>query len=159
MNLHRYPLIAAALLAGCTTLNQPAVLNTVADVAQLAASTGTAVDLAAHPEHRAAFNVGLAALNKLINDGQYDPAALQAALAKLPLDVLRGPNGALVTSTAVGVFELATGTMFDITTAPAVQLVAVHIRDGVAAGLGTPQTRSRSVAPSYSITPKQRKVL
>jgi len=125
-------LVPALLLGpGCRTLADGQLLNQVAVIAGSAARLGTQADLQAHPEHRAAFEVGRLLLDGFLNAGDYDAAKLQRVLGELPIREFRGENGALIIEGAVLVYSVLSATLFDAQSAPAIQTLAVAIRDGI----------------------------
>lgn len=70
-----------------------------------AASLGTAYAIAKHPEWRPEFEAGLAALDALIAQNNFDPAAFHQALLKLPIKELKSGEAALAIQAATILFH------------------------------------------------------
>lgn len=162
------PIALAGLLLGCQTVNSPFV-GIAANIAQSAARLGVLYDLQANPQHRIAFEVGKVALDGFLNAGDFNALKLQTLLQSLPIDQFKGERGAIIVEGAVLIYSIATATMFDVRSAPAVQMIATAIRDGLAAGLagsGSTITTARGAVmgkaaviveePGYQIIPASR---
>jgi hypothetical protein len=152
-------IITAAVLVFCTgcktTTSNEQNIQLAATIARTAATAGTIYDLRAHPEHRVGLEAGVLALDMLIKDENYDPAALTDALSKLPIQVFQGQDGALIVTGIVSVFDLFTSTQFDVQSRPATKAMLTAIRDGVKAGLAATANRAwkPTVKPNYTIEP------
>ena len=135
------PLLIVALslpsLTGCAMLKKNVTPETLQLTLQTVAQTGASVRLANHPEDAPRFALAVGALNLLLADGQFSAADLQAALATLPVNELKGDTGTLIIDAAVVVYQLATGGKSPIESAPYVVAAATGIRDGLKAALPT----------------------
>lgn len=141
--------IAAPILCfGCratTPGTVPAWIEVASIIAQNAVAVGVAMDLQAHPEHRIPFQIAESALTGMVDRQNWNAADFVAILKALPVTYFQGPNGVLVVTTIASVFDLASGTWLDVSTAPAVERVMRSVRDGLRAGLQSTQTTTRSL--------------
>lgn len=125
---------AMLLFCGCaSTANSPWV-PAAGLIAQVAAREGTLARLRAHPEELAAFEVGHAALGKIVEGDQWDPATLKAALAQLPVSQLAGGQSVLFIGDLVQLWD-ATSPELTAESAPALQAVVVGVYRGVGQAL------------------------
>lgn len=103
-------LIALLSLSACVTTPQgakapdPAVLRVVA---MEAAAVGSQMWLANNPDDREKFELARTSLRALIATGNGTPADLRAALISLPIDQLKGQNGAVIITSAVILLDSA----------------------------------------------------
>lgn len=85
-------LILLVFLLGCTTLT-PDRIQVLAMIAGQAAQVGAQEWLVKHPEHRAAFNLVMVAINNFVRSGETNMAKYTALLESLPTSTLRGEAG------------------------------------------------------------------
>ena len=103
--------VAAATLTftpGCkstSTGEVPRSVRVVSSIAETAAYFGTVKRLQDHPGEREIFNVAVLALQRLVDQQNYDPIAFAEALKGLPINELSGPDGDIYISTIVGVWD------------------------------------------------------
>jgi len=129
-------LIVSALLffTGCVTApdgTKQVDYNRVANIAGVAADIGTRAVLAKNPEHRADFAAVEQALNALIDAKNYDPAAFSAALSSLRVRELKGPNGQIIISAAVIIWDEAAQFATGLDQRTLVALTLTRVRDGI----------------------------
>src|SRR5688572_15902716 len=112
----RFMLVAAVAAAtltftpGCKApsgaVNEvPRSVRVVSSIAETAAYFGTVKRLQDHPGDREIFNVAVLALQRLVDQQNYDPIAFAEALKGLPINELSGPDGDIYISTIVGVWD------------------------------------------------------
>jgi hypothetical protein len=83
----------------------PRSVRVVSSIAETAAYFGTVKRLQDHPGEREIFNVAVLALQRLVDQQNYDPIAFAEALKGLPMNELSGPDGDIYISTIVGVWD------------------------------------------------------
>jgi hypothetical protein len=133
--------LSAVLLlpSGCVTgpdgRSAPSPL--LLSITSRAAATGARLHLAAHPDQRPAFAVAKATLDSLIHDGNYDPALLAEALRGLPVDMLKGLEGALLVSDLIVVWDSTAGEATRIEKTTWIKPMMEAVRNGLAEALDT----------------------
>lgn len=137
-------LLSCLWFAGCATTNStntdPAAVEAariarMTTVAELAAFTGTSLRLQSHPQDRPLFEASLAALDVLVSDQNYDPAALQGALQKLPIKELQGEQGALILGAALILYDSYARDVVKLDRSIYVLPVINAVRSGISRGL------------------------
>lgn len=134
MNIKSLLICAALTLSiGCSTMSTEQRINNVASLANLAAYTGTAIHLEDNEQDAPFFAAAVAALDKLADDGTYQPAELLAALEVLPVDMLNDSGGksAIIITGAVMLFDQGANQLITPDTPQAVRQIAAAIRDGI----------------------------
>lgn len=130
-------IVAVLLLAGCATTSQPNQLAWFRLVGQLAAYDGATIRLRNHPEDRAAFAKAQAALQQFNAAEQWDPTMLVLLLKNnLPVNELKSDNAALIFTSALLIFQQATGPI-EIRTPELVKAFAGGIDAGLTMALAT----------------------
>lgn len=132
-------LILLAILAGltgCASVPPEQRIARMATLAELAAYTGSSVDLTAHPDHKVYYEASLAALDGLLQSANYDPTAFARALQQLPVKELRGDTGAIVVNSAVILWHEYAAEVVNLDTTQYVRPVIVSVRNGLARSLG-----------------------
>ncbi len=144
----RFMLVAAFAAAtltftpGCkspsTDGGVPRSVRVVSSIAETAAYFGTVKRLQDHPGEREIFNVAVLALQRLVDQQNYDPIAFAEALKGLPINELSGPDGDIYISTIVGVWDafLQDTVALDQSTVvgPVISKVLSGMRRGIARG-------------------------
>lgn len=87
-------LVAACLFCSCSSLT-PERVDILAQIAGQAAQFGTQQWLKDHPDHRDAFALVLAELQRLLKAGETNQAQYATNLNGLPTATLAGPSGAV----------------------------------------------------------------
>ena len=144
-------LLLILCLPGCKTgPDKPPPNAFLIAVAGEAAYLGTAIDLQKNPAHRPYFDTTKLALDRLINDGTWDPVAFRLVLARLTEKVgpLRGETGAIALDAALLLFTTSTGYV-DLEKSPQFRAYVIAIRDGLARGLtgAVPRARQLTLPP------------
>lgn len=125
-------LLLLVLVAGCASgLTPDQKLNRWAMAAQQAAKIGAMADLQRHPEHREAYAASVAMLAAVT-----DPTQLAAALDALPIRQLHGPDGTIVISSVVLLYDVA-AIEFAIEAPASARLFATRIALGFREALNT----------------------
>lgn len=132
-------------LLGCATTNTTTVtpdpaarIARMTTVAELAAFTGTSLRLQSHPQDRGIFESALAALDVLVADQNYDPTALQSALAKLPVKELQDGQGTLIVGSALILYDAYARDFVKLDRTTYLLPVINAVRSGMARGLRGP---------------------
>ena len=155
-------LVAVMLLGfGCANLETSVAGKIGGEAAFMAARVGTAREIRKNPEAKPAFVAAEAALTRMLDGGSGDPAQFASIVSTLPVDALKGPDGAVYVDGIVFAFDLLSNTAFGGESAAGVKFLAGKVRDGIRAGLAaTTATPAASVrggaagaAPSYVIRP------
>jgi hypothetical protein len=105
-------------------------------LAGVAANLGTTVYLSKNPQARSAFESAYAALSKLEEAGNFDPAAFAEALSVLPIDELKGPEGQLYISVAIVLYEELKASSVAVNTPEWTKPVLASVRVGIGRALG-----------------------
>ena len=124
-------------LYGCKTVDGKRTVDSdrVALVLGQAAKLGTRYYLNSHPGSAPSFQLALNAVNGLIDQANYDPAAFADALSKLPINELNGPNGSLYVSTAIVVWDQVAQLAEPVTQKELVKKSLFAVRDGIQSAL------------------------
>lgn len=144
MNIKSLLICAAmAFSIGCSTMSTEQRINNVASLANLAAYTGTAIHLEDNEQDAPFFAAAVQALNKMADDGTYQPAELLAALEVLPVDMLRdsGGKGAIIITGAVMLFDQGANQLITPETTQSVKQIAAAIRDGIETALARHESK------------------
>lgn len=150
-------ILSAALLAlaapGCRTPSggRHALMNLAASISYNACVVGVSLDLQANPQHRAAYELVENLLSAMIERENWNSAELAMILQKLPVALMQGPNGMLVSAALASVFDAASQTWLDVQTPVAVERVAIAVRDGIRAALSA--AVARKAPPSADVAP------
>ena len=114
------------------------------DVARVARIAGTAADFGAqvylqqHPEAAPAFRLAENVLTSLIDAENWDPAAFASALRSLPVKELRSPEGALLASAAVLLWDELAAESRTLDKTQWVRPVMLSVRNGLRRALSIP---------------------
>lgn len=128
-------ILSLVFLLGCVTPTADQKLATVYAVASEASYFGAALDLSAHPERKPLYAAAKGALDRMVNDEQWDVVEFQKAIRLLPVDALHGESGAILAQGIVTVYTVAMG-YIDINNAPTwVKPLVTGTRDGLARAL------------------------
>jgi hypothetical protein len=148
-----FALVASALLTGCNSPSpsSPPVASTnavqtatvdsnrvarVAATVKLTAQTGAFVALQKKPDIASEFAAAKVGLDAILNDGNFDPAALQKALDDLKV---KGPTAYLAVSSAVSIVQVSLGSEIDdqLERTAYLRPVLQALSDGLGAALAT----------------------
>jgi hypothetical protein len=133
------PVLAISLIlataTGCRTAPPQQATQRMAAIAELAAYTGAGLDLVDHPQRRIYYEASVAALDGMLKDRNYSPAAFAAALQKLPVRELRGEKGALIVGAAVLLWDQYAAEIVNLDQEQTVKPVVVSVRNGLARAL------------------------
>ena len=89
-------LVAVMLLGfGCANLETSVAGKIGGEAAFMAARVGTAREIRKNPEAKPAFVAAEAALTRMLDGGNGDPAQFASIVSTLPVDALKGPDGAV----------------------------------------------------------------
>jgi len=148
-------LATAAILSMCSTscvTKQPSPgtnttwINVAAKIATNATYYSVSEDLKAHPERRQSYVMAEKALTQLLAKDTISAMELSDFVAGLPIKKLQSSEGMLWAITLASVFDAATGTQLDISSAPAVRKVGAAILEGLMAALkNNPSREAREV--------------
>lgn len=92
--------IGSLFVAGCSTPGSSSTQQLSALV-EVAAYTGSSIQIQEHPDQRPAFVAAHQSILKLIGDKQYSPAALASALSGLKIREFKGSKGQLIVTSAL----------------------------------------------------------
>lgn len=120
--------LLALVLAGCSTAQPTSQSDRLANIAELAAYTGTALWLVDHPADAPKFQAAAVALGGL---GAGDPVALQQILSTLPLKELKGEKGAIIIGAAILLYESELPHLTPIDQASLAAVVARRVQSGI----------------------------
>lgn len=123
-------ILLALTLSGCAFKEKGNRIAAAAVVARSVAEYGART---ISPKYRPAIEAAIEALDRLIQDGNYDPQAFRVALGNLPS--LKSRDGEIWLTAVVTIFEASTAAEWSIETKPAVKAVMLAIREGLQAGL------------------------
>jgi len=107
-------------LMGCSWFKTSSAQKQIAlasTIAYEAAFIGVSLDLKAHPDRRASYQVAQGFLSTFITTNTAY-ADLSVALQKLPIKELQGENGAIIISGIVSIYVLAKDSFIDVANTP-----------------------------------------
>lgn len=129
--LHSTLIAAFLLLTSCANLQNVDWEKVAATVAGTSIEIGASLDLAENPSHRPLYAAAKGALDKIVNDGKFDPVEFQKALRLLPVAAFHGETGALLTGMIVQVYDAVTGELIIVESDGALGKVMLAVRDGL----------------------------
>lgn len=130
-------LLASVMFTGCSSTPPTATKAArMKAVAELAAYTGSQVDLIDNPDHRPFFEASVVALDSLLQSKDYDPAKFVAALRNLPIKRIGDDKGAIIVTSAVILWDLYAAEIVNLDKAVYVKPVIEGVRSGLARALG-----------------------
>lgn len=120
------------MFAGCATLNNPVTTQRIVAISKLA-TYSSCVATAGEPGSvaRTKWLSALGELNYMIEQRDWRPVLLGAALAKAGVPEMIGTEGKLVISGGVVLVDLFTSILWPVDTAKFVEAVATGARDGI----------------------------
>ena len=127
-------LALAGFLVGCTTTsttNSGVDINRVARILGVTAETASFIHLRSHPEDRPRFEAARSALSGLDAVGDYSPIRFAEALQALPLRELKGPDGVLIVTGAMVLWEEANAQFGSVSTPEWVKPILQRVQGGI----------------------------
>jgi hypothetical protein len=153
--LHSTLLAAVLLLTSCANLQNVDWEKVAATVAGTSVEIGASLDLADNPGHRPLYAAAKGALDKIVNDGTFDPVEFQKALRLLPVAAFHGETGALLTGLIVQVYDSATSELIIVESDRALGKVIVAVRDGLQRALTKAVVQTKAIKPGVKQVPRK----
>lgn len=125
-------LIGLLLLSGCSSLQTQ---QRLARVVSTSVEYGTMLHLRHNPQDRPQFETALGTLNKIIDDGSFDPLAFAEVIRKLPIKELKGSDADIYVQLGLVALDELVTDISGVTSKPQVQILVTRARDALSRAL------------------------
>lgn len=128
----------AILFTSCASTPQVSQ-NTVRRVslaAELAAYTGTSLDIKAHPDHRIMYETAQIALDAMLAESNYDPVKFAEVIQQLPIKEVGTSEGALVVTSAVVIWQEYSEEVLKLDKGVYIKPIIISVNNGLKRALG-----------------------